>query len=115
MRFNLACTLQTDPLVGQFVRQSVKQIFELITEVVLVEDVSEPNILCHSVRVICAAKWWTACAQLVHDNAEGPPVRLHVVALLSDHLGRHVLGRPADGHRLEKLPLSFVGNRRWFL
>ena len=115
MRFNLVCTLQSDPLFRQFVGQSVEQIFELITKVVLVEDVTEPNILCHSVRVICTTEWRTARAQLIHDNAEGPPVRLRVVALLSDHLGRHVLRRPTDGHRLEKFSPSDVGYRRWFL
>ena len=73
------------------------------------QNVSKPNIVCHSVRVVCAAERWTASCQFVHDDAKGPPVALHVVALLGDHLGRHVLGRPTDRHWLDDAsPLSRV-------
>lgn len=41
-----------------------------------------------------------ACQQLEHEDAQGPVIGADVVALVQDHLGRHVFGRAAKGPRL---------------
>ena len=41
-------------------------------------------------------KWSDADEHLVDEDAEGPPIDGKVVALLHDHLGGEVLGRPAE-------------------
>ena len=74
-------------------RQFIHQVFELVAEIVLMPNIVKTDAFRHDVR-IGADERRVARRQLIQDNAESPPVRLHVVALLRNYLWRHVLRRP---------------------
>lgn len=82
--------LQAESSVWQLVCQSLEQVFKLLAEVILCRHIAKSNIVRHGVKVR-ALERRLASRQLVHDDAQRPPVRLHVVSLLRYDLRRHIL------------------------
>lgn len=51
---------------------------------------------------------WVACQELIHQDAQGPPVHSARMALVLYHLGSQILGGPAEGICLNRAVVFVV-------
>ena len=71
---DLGWTILAKSLVRELMSQPQDQVFKLLTEVVGYFQVLEANVISHYFDIL-VLKWRIARHELVHDDAERPPVR----------------------------------------